>query len=400
MPTLDQIDQTLGRLSQASERMTANLFELENDPNRKLLDQASLAGVTAERWREASKSLAQLWQWFTQFKQLVDQATQLRGPRPRVDATRLAQLDQLVNGPSIELSTEQIPLAQRGLFGAAEATVRCTPDELLARMSDTFDHVKAVVAATSEAWGVLLPRLQAVETDLAAADKLAASLDERHVPELDRVRAQLDDISSRLATDPLSIQPGATDTLVTGLTAARQDLEELARLRDNVATRLDQGRGLLAELERTVREAREAHDEATLKIAAPDLPKAPVLDPSFGRHLDRVTALAARSEWRAARHELSEWTATANALLANANRVATVSRVPIAQRNELRGRLDAYRAKANRMGVLEDSRLSALYERAHEALYTAPTDLTAANDLIHQYQQSLPINHTPREVSS
>jgi hypothetical protein len=398
--TLDQLDQTLNRLQQASERMTANLLDLESDANRKLLDQASLEGITAERWSEAAKSLAQLWQWFTQFKQLVGQVTELRGTRAKLDADRLARLDQLVNGPSIELSNEQIPLAQRGLFGAAESTVHCSPDDLLARMSDTFDRVKAVVAATSEAWSVLLPRLQAAETGLAAADQLAASLNERHVPELDRVRAQLNDISGTLATDPLSIQPGATDALVASLAATRQDLEELARLRDNVSGQLDQARGRLAELERAVRQAREAHAEATVKIAAPQLPKAPVLDPSFGQHLDRVNALAARSEWRAARHELREWTTTANALMANAQRVTAASRVPIDQRNELRGRLDAYRAKANRLGVLEDSTLSGLYEQAHQSLYTAPTDLAAATDLIRRYQQSLPINQSPREVSS
>jgi hypothetical protein len=220
------------------------------------------------------------------------------------------------------------------------------------------------------------------------------------VPELDAVRAQLDAIGDTLATDPLSLQPGAADQVIADLTATRRDLEELAALRDNLVARLDQANGLWDELRRTVEVARDAHAEAELKIASPAIPAAPRLDPLFGRHLDRVRALATRSEWRAARRELREWTSTATSLLANARRVAAASRLPIDQRNELRGRLDAYRAKANRLGLLEDSRLSGLYDRAHQELYAAPTNLTTAEELVRTYQQSLPVKPSPGQVSS
>ncbi len=398
--TLAQIDDALRGLRQASDRMTDNLMELENDPTRKVLDEASLTGVTAERWRQARATLGQLWQWFSQLKDVLDQTIELRGSKPRVDSDRLARLDQLVNGPSIEVSNQQIPLAERGLLGPAETTVHCSPNQLLARMSDSFDRVKEVVVAASQAWSPLLPRLQTGQTELAAADRLAASLQEQHVPELDALRAQLDSIGDRLATDPLSIQPGAADQVITGLIAARQDLEELASLRDNLTARLDQASGLWAELQRTVETARDTHAEAELKIASPAIPPAPRLDPDFGRHLDRVRALAARSEWRAARRELREWSRTATSLLGNARRVGEASRLPIDQRNELRGRLDAYRAKANRLGLLEDSRLCGLYDRAHRELYSAPTNLTTAEELVRKYQQSLPLKPSPGQVSS
>jgi len=74
--------------------------------------------------------------------------------------------------------------------------------------------------------------------------------------------------------------------------------------------------------------------------------------------------------------------------------------LPIDQRNELRGRLDAYRAKANRLGLLEDSRLCELYDHAHRELYSAPTDLTAAEELVRRYQQGLPVKPSPGQVSS
>ena len=75
-------------------------------------------------------------------------------------------------------------------------------------------------------------------------------------------------------------------------------------------------------------------------------------------------------------------------------RATDACRAPLAARNELRGRLDAYRAKANALGLLEEPRLCALYDQAHTSLYTAPTDLAAAIGLVEQYQQAL--SHTPR----
>jgi hypothetical protein len=398
--TLDEIDQTLSGLRQSAEMMAANLFELDNDPNRKLLDQGPLSGLTAVRWEEANEALARLWQWFTWYKETLDRAVQLRGTKGRLDAQRLAELEQLLTGPSIELSREQVPLAQRGLFGAAETTVHCTLQDLLARMSETFDRAKAVVGATGEAWSRLLPRLQAARSELVAADELASGLGERHVPELDQVRSRLADLTVALAGDPLSVDPDAIASVSTTLAAIHRDLDELARLRDTVVAHLEQARLLLADLEEAVEAAADSRAETALKIASPQMPNAPLLDPSFGRSLDRVTALAARSEWRAARRQLTEWTGAAKALLANAERIREACRAPIEQRDELRGRLDAYRAKANRLGLLEDTTLSVWYDEAHRALYTAPTDLVAAGDLVRRYQEGIPLDHSPDEVPS
>jgi hypothetical protein len=386
---LDEIDRTLAGFRHAIDVMTANLFELENDTNRKLLDRAALTGVTAARWTEAGRALSQLWQWFTQFKDVVDRATALRGTRGRINPPELGQLDQLLGGPSVELSAEQIPLSRRGLLGPSETTVRCRPDELLSMMSQAFDLVKGVVAATGEAWRVLLPRLEQDEASLSAIEKLAASFGEVHVPELAGARAQLDDLSTRLANDPLSIDVGVLVPLEASLATTKRDLDELLALRADLAPRLDQARTLLAQLHRTMAEGRAAHDEVVVKIAAPAVPALVAPDPELARRLDRVTELGGRNQWRAARFELAEWTKRAGDMLAQAQRVLAANRAPIDERNELRGRLDAYRAKANRLGRAEDAELTAIYDEAHDALFTAPTDLATAARLVQRYQQAI-----------
>ena len=381
--TLDEIDRTLARFHEAAERMTANLVELDSDPNRKLLDKASSTGVTADRWAPAAEALTQLWQWFSQFKDLLARADQLRGNK------KLPELSELLGGQSIELSRDQVLLAERGLFGPSETSIHCSPDDLLNRMSDAFDKAKAVISATGQVWAALLPRLEQTQSELTRVEQLAAGLGENHLPELQPVRDGLKRIADTLASDPLALESRAVDPFDTTLAAIRSELEGIAEIRDRFPARLDEARGLLADLDAAVRESAEAHADAVLKIASPAVPAAARLDPSFGRHLDEIARLAARSEWRAVRAELDEWTTRARELLAHAQRSVTENRAAIEARNELRGRLDGYRAKANHLGRLENATLEALYQQAHDMLYTAPTDLTAAADLVRQYAQGV-----------
>jgi hypothetical protein len=147
-------------------------------------------------------------------------------------------------------------------------------------------------------------------------------------------------------------------------------------------------------------DARAAHDDVVVKIASPAVPGPLAPDPELARRLDRVTALAARNEWRAARHELAEWTTRTTDVIGQAERVLIANRAPVDERNELRGRLEAYRAKANRLGRAEDGALTAQYDRAHDALYTAPTDLASAAELVRSYQQAIVNSAPPREVPS
>ena len=59
------------------------------------------------------------------------------------------------------------------------------------------------------------------------------------------------------------------------------------------------------------------------------------------------------------------------------------------RRTELRGRLEAYRAKATARGHAEDLELAALHRVAHDVLYTAPCDLPEATRAVGRYQQAV-----------
>ncbi|NVI86386.1 hypothetical protein HUX53_03615, partial [Actinomadura sp. BRA 177] len=54
-----------------------------------------------------------------------------------------------------------------------------------------------------------------------------------------------------------------------------------------------------------------------------------------------------------------------------------------------RGRLEAYRVKAARLGHAEDAELARIYEQARELLWTSPCDLRSATVALSGYQRAI-----------
>ena len=78
--------------------------------------------------------------------------------------------------------------------------------------------------------------------------------------------------------------------------------------------------------------------------------------------------------------------AAVTAQFKKAERAATGA---MAKRDELRGLLGAYKAKAARLGGAEDPGLAQRYDQARDLLWTAPCDLPAAEAAVAAYQQAV-----------
>ena len=72
--------------------------------------------------------------------------------------------------------------------------------------------------------------------------------------------------------------------------------------------------------------------------------------------------------------------------LLRARESLTAVTAPLAVRAELRGRLDAYRAKVARHGMAEDPLLIERYDAARRMLWSAPCDLRVAEQAVLRYQ--------------
>jgi hypothetical protein len=390
----DDLDKELGRLRQASERIAANLIELEIDSGRQLLDASTLAGVSAKRWTAASAALTDLWTWRALLDGLLERAEKLRSK------WRFHELEALLDGPSIELASGPVPLAERDLLGSAETATRCTPGELLARMSTAFDLAKTVVAEFAAAWAALTPRVTAARAALEQARSLAAQLGEADRADLRDTADQIERLVAALAADPLSVSPGRFDRLIAALEASRGELEAAAQLRTALDVRLGEARARLTTLATLVQEARAAHEEALAKIAVPAAPPPPDRDlpDDLGAELNEIGALARSGAWREAQRRLERWTGGTSQLIENAQRILDANRAPLEARNQLRALLEAYQVKAGRVGAVEDPELERIYAQAHQALYTAPTDLAHVAQLVRRYQEIVSAARPAREA--
>jgi hypothetical protein len=371
----------LTRFQEASDRVAANLVELEIDSSRQLLEVSTLTGRSADSWARASGALTDLWRWQGQLKQLLERAQKLRGP------WRANELRSLLDGESIELTRTEVPLAERDLLGSSEVTVRCSAAELLERMSRAFDEAKAVVARFGEAWEALTPRVTAAQTTLDEAQALAAGLGESHRRDLDDAGRAVARLATSASADPLSTAPEDLDRLIDSLREIHRDLDATSALRREFDARISDARALLSTLETTAGEGRAAHDEALVKISVPAAPEPLSPQADLGAELDEIAALARSGAWRDARHKLDGWTSRTEALLDDARRALRANAAPIEARNQFRALLEAYQVKAHRLGVVEDPELAQTFARAHEALYTAPTDLALVAQLIRRYQE-------------
>jgi hypothetical protein len=105
--------------------------------------------------------------------------------------------------------------------------------------------------------------------------------------------------------------------------------------------------------------------------------------------LPTLAALAAGGQWSRLAAELDRCDAAlaaANAQTADLSRTAAAA---IDKRDELRGLLRAYKAKAARLGAAEDQDLSARHDQAYGLLWTAPCDLAAAEAAVVAYQRAI-----------
>jgi hypothetical protein len=391
------IDAEIVRLREAAETIAANLGELQRDPTFELVATASVQGVTAERWMEAQAELDRVEVWFARLIAFVDEVTNRRGTGLELAPEREREVDVFLSGPSIELTRDEVPLAERSLLGAAHEATHCTADELLGHMADAFDAAKSVILAVGTAWDSLVPRLRDVRdlwTRLDGQRSLAPVDRDR----LDGLRSELDRIAEDLVLDPLVVAPDDLDALEGRVAAIDAELAAVDELRTEAADHLLQADALYGQLRSAVADADAAHREAIEKIAAPGVPSPRPVGDALAAGLGRVKAMVADGRWRDAEGALRAWTADVDQQLRDALECAAANRAPIELRNQLRGRLDAYRAMAIGKGLVEDVQLAALHARARDALYTAPTDLADAEALVQAYREALPRDPADRKA--
>jgi hypothetical protein len=350
------------------------------------------AGETAVRIIDALAALDDLWKDYLLLNALLDEADGLR-KRSGLFNDHDADIAKLLHGRSITLPLAHVPLAERGLLTTAERADKVTPGELLAAMNALFALAKDTVLKLDETERSLNTRLDALASSTRELAQRAEALGFNEV-EVAAIAGSVDALRATSIADPLA----AERKLAEGehwFAEWRTQIEYAERQRDALQADLAASAAALAELRRLSEQAKLAHDTSRAKIAdARTLPSptASSVIMQLGTWLETLASSREHGDWRAARSGLDKWMTACTSHLEAERRIIAANLAPIAQRDELRGRLKALRAKADAYaarGIRLDARAVRLGDEAKDILYSQPGDLKRAGELVNAYEAAI-----------
>ena len=371
----------------------ANLLDLDGSFGNRMLAGAALAGESKRRWEAAASDLATLWEIFTAYAAVVDKAAELLASARRPSGRELAQITTMLNGPSVKLA-RPVPLARRDLTETGDSDL--TLAAAVREMKRAFASVADVVAAAESVWNETAEGLGEIGTKLAAAKEQAGDLGDDEVTSALAVAGdELARLREVLNSDPLALwQGGRVDTarlerLREQVAAAAARAAGLAVLRADTQRRISAAAAAVAAAAAAWEDAEAARDRASVKIAAADLPPPLAEVAGLDMRLAALDKLKAAGRWARLAAELDAIEAEAAAAVQRYQDAERSAAALLGRRDELRGLLGAYQAKAARLGGAEDTELTTRYQRARDLLWTAPCDLAAAAAAVTHYQQAI-----------
>lgn len=414
----EEADRALERLTAEHEAVESSLFALQDHAGRRLLEGATLSGTTAHRWAHAEAAITQLWNAFDTYADALRQAQEVRDRRRWPSREDLAELTQLLRG------ARTVPGGTiNGGAGAAEGarlTEEVTLSGLVERMNSCYAQALDVVAAADSVWSALPARIDMLAAELRRVRSLAHSVGVRpgehpSGDDLERTTDELASLRAEVVADPLafwtpaggSSAPGGGrpdtsryDRAARSLEDIRREIDAVLNVRQDSEQRLMRLRDVLSRAERTLAEAREARGEVLAKIAASEVPA--VSGPATALHeqLSAAAGYRRHAQWHRLSPLLESLEQRADDELDRARAQLSAVTAPLAVRAELRGRLDAYKAKVAQHGMAEDRMLIERYDVARRMLWSAPCDLRAAEDAVLRYQQAAQQVVVPRQGGS
>lgn len=408
----EEVDRALARLGAEHEAIETSLLALQDHAGRRLLEGAELTGVTKERWATTEQAISLLWSYFDAYTDALRRAREVRSRHRWSTPGELAELTELLRGPGITLPSTAT------LTGTPLLSEQLSLDLLVDRMNRWYAEALDVIVTADAVWSALPARIDMLSAELHRTRSLAHSVGVRpgehpSGDDLEQITAELTALRAEVVSDPLAFwKPaagrssapggGSPDTVrydraARALDDVRREIEAVLDVRQDAERRLMRLRDVLSRADRTLAEARQARGEVLAKIAASEVPA--VSGPPTALHEQLVMAADYRrhSQWHRLSPLLESLEQRADDELLRARESLTAVTAPLAVRAELRGRLDAYKAKVARHGMAEDPFLVERYDVARRMLWSAPCDLRAAEQAVLRYQRAAAEALAPRQ---
>ncbi|MFJ9814620.1 hypothetical protein ACIRU3_04985 [Streptomyces sp. NPDC101151] len=401
----DEVDRALARLGAEHEAIETSLLALQDHAGRRLLEGAELTGATRERWTATEASITLLWAYFDAYTAALRSAREIRARRRWSSREDLVELTELLRGEGVTVpGSANAP----SVTGSGKLSEQFSLGTLVDRMNELYASSLDMVVTADAVWSALPARIDLLAAELQRTRKLAHSVGVRpgeHPAgdDLERITRTLTRLREDVVTDPLSFwvpaegssAPGGgrPDTTVydreaRALEDVRREIDAVLTVRQDAEARLIKLRDVLSRADRTLAEARTARGEVLAKIAATEVPVVSGPPTALQEQLATAAEYRRQAQWHRLSPLLESLEQKAEDELLRARESLTAVTAPLAVRAELRGRLDAYKAKVARHGLAEDPLLIERYDSARRMLWSAPCDLRVAEQAVLRYQQA------------
>jgi hypothetical protein len=390
--SLAQIDAALADARAAVAKLGTALFELDAERERRAAHLPPLTGSSEAAWVRTGSQLSVLWAWY----QALAREVEAIGDRRKASGLRpddIAEIWRLLSTASVEVPPDSRELASTCLPQAGDVPEKTPIASLVRVISAGYEQVAETITSLFAVMDMALPRLEELDRIVSTAQDQATTVGLRVPNEVLDLRRQLGALRDRACRDPLSLDLEQIPTLAAVIERVRADLAEAAASLGHVEELFAGLEGDLEAAQATIQTAKTAVQTTKEKIEGATIGpeevdalertagelRAQVEGARLAMATDRPTALRAG---RALQPKIA-------ALGSDATRLSSVAAEPMALRQELRGRLDAYQAKAYSLGKGEDALLDRLFRAAQDMLYTAPCDLDAAQRRLAAYQAAI-----------
>ena len=171
-----------------------------------------------------------LWADLSELHKFLDRASSVRRT---TRAAGEAELERLLRGAEITVTTRITEIDHRSLLESARVHSVMTVDQLVARMTTRFAMVTAFVVAVAARWDDLVPRLEFMgdavarcgETGIISTSETAA------------LRTKVQSVAAVVATDPLSVDIRALHDLEVVVATFDRSVSAAVELRDHLDER-------------------------------------------------------------------------------------------------------------------------------------------------------------------
>jgi hypothetical protein len=388
--SLEDIDARIASLQAEIDTTGSSLAALDGDITLKLLASAKLSGRTAAEWNAVSPDIPLLWGYYGVLKDKVAEVVALRGTKARLRTEQVEELSAQLVGDSVAVPPDPGQAGSRTLTGTP--LQKTSIARLQSTMATMYRDIASVVDRVCAAW-TALPRLDTLDTALTGLIQTAGGSGIKPPAEIAQARSRIALLRTQVHADPLAADLSGVDAVARQVETATEVLRGAVAARGELAGQLTAAAQALGAIGTLIDRARGARAEASQKIlgitnGTVDADALAARLTFLRTNLRSITSVG-QGDWQEARRLLGQLDQQTAALRDEVTLALGAVKGPLDTRNELRGRLDAYHAKALAIGLAEDEGLTQVYERARALLFTAPCDVAGAEAAVREYQQGL-----------